>query len=106
MIYLIFVQLFGIMLMSIVMEEIFLYNKLETVEEIVKKKVFNMEVYLYDISLLRKDKVLPLEFIDACKTSMKESIKHSTRFYFEENHFYQELPPKLQARLVTSVLYR
>ena len=39
MIYLIFVQLFGIMLMSIVMEEIFLYNKLETVEEIVKKKV-------------------------------------------------------------------
>lgn len=72
MIFLIFVELFGIILMSIVMEEIFLYNKLQTVEELVKKHVLNMEVYIYDISLIRKDKVLPLEFIDACKDSMRE----------------------------------
>ena len=60
MVYLIFVELLGIILMSTVMEKIFDYNKLQTVEEIVKDKVFKMEVFLYDISLLRSDKVLPL----------------------------------------------
>ena len=48
-----------------------------------------MEVYLYDISLVRKSKVLELAIIEHCKALIKDGIINSTCFYFQENPFYQ-----------------
>ena len=106
MFYLTFITIVGIVLRSVLTEEIFQYNKLMTVEEIVKKKMTDMEVYLYAISNVMKKKTLSLVMIENCKKLMEESVKNSTRFYFEENYFYQELPPNLKLKLIRSVLYR
>ena len=65
-----------------------------------------MEVFMYDISLRRKDKYMDRETIDICIKSLQNQIKDSTLRYFENNHFFQELPQNLQYRLVKSVLAR
>ena len=43
--------------------------------------------------------------IDECKDLMSESIRSSTLFYFENNTFFGELPPRLRNKLVQVVLY-
>ena len=63
-----------------------------------------MEFYLFGISVARKGKALDHRFFDECLTMMEENIKNSTRYHFTENHFYRELPPKLQHRLTLNVL--
>ena len=88
MVYLICVTFSGIILFASVTNEIFQYKKLMTVEQIVKERVRDMEVYLYDISLVIKTKYLPLKLIEDCKDLMAECVKNSTRLYFEENEFY------------------
>ena len=47
MIYLFFVQITGVMLFSYVTEEVFTYKELHTVNELVKEKVYEMEVFMY-----------------------------------------------------------
>jgi len=47
-----------------------------------------MEIYLYDISKVRKDMVMDRTIIKQCMTLMEESIKSSTRFYFLDSEFY------------------
>ena len=63
-----------------------------------------MEEYLYDVSRVRRTQVLVYNMIEICKKCIYESVKNSTRLYFEENSFYAELPPNLQAKLVESIL--
>ena len=88
MVYLITVTIFGIILFSSVTNEIFSYKKLQTVQEIVRKRCSEMEEYLYDISKLIKGKVMDREKIDYSIAYMKQSVIGSTRFYFENNVFF------------------
>ena len=94
----------GILLFSLVTQEIFSYKKLLTVNEMVSRRMTETEYYLTDVSNSIKHKRLAKEFINESKTHIKDSILSSTRFFFEENHFYQELPQNLKHKLVTSVL--
>ena len=94
----------GILLFSLVTDEIFSYKKLLSVNEMVTKRMTETEYYLTDVSKSIKHKSLPWEYINESKAHIKDGILSSTRFFFEENHFYQELPQNLKHRLVTSVL--
>ena len=58
MLYLYFVTLFGIILFSSVTREIFTYEKLPTVEEMVQSNCKALEDYLNEISRVRKFKAL------------------------------------------------
>ena len=60
---------------------------------------------MYEVSLLRKDKSLTDEMFQKCKEYIAETTSQSTRFYFSEKSFYQQLPVSLQLKLVKSVLY-
>lgn len=111
MLYLYCVTLFGIILFSLVTREIFNYNSLMTVQIIVKRKLREIEDF-FDL-LQRKIKMkrrkgqfyveetidntrqIYLDLLKDCKGSVQEFVKRSTRYYFEENHFYQELPSTL-----------
>jgi len=102
--YLIVVTLSGIILFSSVTNEIFSYKKLQTVNKIVKERVHSIEAFLYEISSVVKNKNLSLQIIHLSKCHIEEAIKNSTRFYFESNRFYRELPPRLKHKLVANVL--
>ena len=78
----------GILLFSLVTREIFTYKKLLTVNELVAKRMADTEYYLTDISNSIKKKRLPDQIISDSKAHIKDSINSSTRFFFEENHFY------------------
>ena len=73
MLYLYFVTLWGIILFSSVTREIFNYNSLQTVQEIVKHKVYDMEIFLYELSA-RRTKNLDLYVINECKSNMMEFV--------------------------------
>ena len=90
--YLIFVTTSGIVLFSLVTNEIFNYRNLLTVDEIVKSKTAEIELYLNDVSKVINTKSLSQEMIDECTEHMGQSIKNSTFYYFKDNKFYQELP--------------
>ena len=64
MIYLIVVIVAGIILFSLVTEMIFSYRSMLTIEDIMNSVGKNMEIFMYDVSLGRKDKVLDKEYID------------------------------------------
>ena len=59
MIYLIFATISGIILFSSVTREIFNYRKLLTIKEIVKQRVRDLEIYLYDVNKVISHKSLP-----------------------------------------------
>ena len=90
--YLIFVTTSGIVLFSLVTNEIFNYRNLLSVDEIVKSKTAEIELYLNDVSKVINTKSLSQEMIDECTKHMGQSIKNSTFYYFKDNKFYQELP--------------
>ena len=106
MLYLFFVSVAGTLLFSTVTNSVFNYQKLDTVNEIVSKKTGDMEVYLYDISRLRKDKFLGDDKISESLEHMEEYVRNSTRFHFEENNFYKDLPTILKRKLTMAVLYK
>ena len=62
--YLYFVTLVGLIIFSTVTNEIFNYERLKTVNEIVAETLYSMEEYLYNVSKLRKDKFLGTELIE------------------------------------------
>ena len=65
-----------------------------------------MVSYLNDISAgLKGKKCLSQDFVDLCTKSIQESIQNSTSAHFENNPFFQELPPGIKKRLVKSVLH-
>ena len=80
--YLMFVTVSGLILFALVIEEAFSYKKLKTVNEIVNAKLADMEEYMYDISLVRKDKVIDLKYITEALEKLQESMRYSTRMYF------------------------
>jgi len=96
----------GIIMFSSVRTQIFLYRHTLTVQEIVVEKSRAMEVFLYDVSRRRKDKVMDRGLIHNSIVSIQNQVKGSTIIYFEKNQFYSELPQSLQYRLVRSVLHR
>ena len=99
MIYLYFVTLGGITLFSSVSNEIFSYKKLRTAHEIIKIRVNEIDYFMYQVSKLRKDKSLTDEMFQRCKDFIAETTSRSTRVYFQENEFYQNLPAGLQLKL-------
>ena len=59
---------------------------------------------MWTLSAVRKGKALETDMIDTCLKQMEEAILTSTRYYFSNNTFYDELPEKLKRRLVMKVL--
>ena len=102
--FMIFVIIFGMNLFSLVTNEIFVYKSMKTVNQIVMEKVKDMELYLYSISGVRKNKGLDVEMIKHTLHHLEESITSSTRYYFVQNDFYKNLTPNLKMKLVSKVL--
>lgn len=78
----------GILLFTVVTNEIFNYEKLLTVEQIVYRIVNEIHNHLLKINTVIKDRELEQEIFDSCKQNMTVAIKGSTLFYFEQNQFY------------------
>lgn len=85
----------GIILRSNVTNQVLNYKKLTTMQENSAKMGRDMELYLINISSIRKPKQLSQKIIDSSKMHIEDVIKWSTRYYFEENEFYHQLPPPL-----------
>ena len=64
MLFLSFVIVEGLILFSLVTNEIFSYKTMDTLEKMVIRESRIMEVFMYDISLRRKDKVMDRGMID------------------------------------------
>ena len=86
--YLIFVTISGIILFGSVANQIFTYQSLMTVNEMVNQRVKSLEVYLYEISAVISDLHMPLDLIAQCKRHVELSIRNSTKFHFKENLFF------------------
>ena len=104
--YLFFVTLAGTLLFTTVTRQVFDYKMLMSLDKIVSEQCQDMEEYLYNISGVRKDKNLGKHEITTSLEHMEECIRSSTRFHFEDNHFYQELPQRLKRKLVNTALLR
>ena len=63
-----------------------------------------MELYMWTLSAVRKNNSLKEDMVDLCLKQMEESILTSTRYYFINNKFYDELPEVLKRKLVMKVL--
>ena len=105
--YLYFVTLFGLILFSVVLNEIFEYKTIDSVLHIVKKTTQEMEWYLYSVSRVVKTRSMTKEMVDECIDQMEQTIRHSTRSYFHGKKFrkfYDELPNQLKIKLVKTAL--
>ena len=56
--------------------------------EIVAKRVKDMEMYLIKISKKVKHDIIPDMIINECKNQVTQDISSSTKYYFEENQFF------------------
>ena len=88
MLYLLLVTMAGTLLFTTVTNQIFTYERLHTVDEIVNKTLTSMEEYLYEISKQRPEKFLGTDYIEICLNNMEAFIRSSTRCSFTENHFF------------------
>ena len=86
--YLIIVILAGLNLFSLITNEIFSYKTMKTVGEMMREKAQEMEIFMYDISLLRKDKVIEPHYIDMAVNGIKYQIRDSTYHHFEANQYF------------------
>lgn len=68
--FLIFTIVIGILLFSVVTNEIFNYKKVKTINEIVQQRVQEMELFLNSISNVIKFRSLSQEMIDECTMNM------------------------------------
>ena len=82
MLYLIFVTISGIMNFSSLSNQIFTYKCFLSVQEMVNKRVKEVEIYMYEISAVNPDMHLPIETITECKQHMEMHIRSSTIFHF------------------------
>ena len=82
MMYLIAVMIAGNILFSLIVNQIFSYNEVITVEKMTKDKSYEMELYLFKISRKMKDKALPEYIFNQCSDHIKESIASSIRASF------------------------
>lgn len=62
--YLYFVIITGLILFSLVTEMIFSYKSMLTLQDIMTSKAKGMEIFMYEVSLRRKDKVMPMDKIN------------------------------------------
>ena len=95
MVYLYFVTMFGITLFSSVTNEIFSYKRVRPIQEIVNRRVKDIELFLYDVSRRLKDKSLEDEQFLEVKEYIREATANSTQFHYHANEYYQLLPPNL-----------
>ena len=86
--YLYLISLGGPFLFTTVSTQVFQYQKLKKVNEIVNEQCKDMEEYLYNISSQRHGKFLGTKKIEECLMVMENTIRSSTQFHFENNHFY------------------
>ena len=61
--YLVFVIIFGSFIFSVLVNKVFDYQQLKTVQELVRKSKHETEVYLYEINSKVKDQMLPIDLI-------------------------------------------
>ena len=62
--YLIVVQFVGILLFTIVINDIFISKKVKTLNKIVSERIADLEVYLNDVSNVIKHRALSQEMVD------------------------------------------
>ena len=86
--YLFIVTLAGIILFSLVTNEIFSYKKIKTVNEIVTQTVSSMEEYLYEVSRVMPEEFLGYDKIDESLEYMEEHIRNSTCYHFTQSQYY------------------
>ena len=82
MVYLSIVMIAGNILFSLIVDQIFSYNELITVEKMINDKSHEMDLYLFKISRKVKDKALPEYIFNQCSDHIKESIASSIRASF------------------------
>lgn len=63
--------------------------------EIVQETVSDIEEYLYNVSMVRPEKFLGIEYIEQSLENMEENIRSSTKYSFLDNEFYRDLPANL-----------
>ena len=61
--YLVFVIIFGSFIFAVLVNKVFDYQQLKTVQELVRKSKHETEVYLYEINSKVKDQMLPIDLI-------------------------------------------
>ena len=86
--YLYVISLGGPFLFTTVSTQVFQYQKLKNVNQIVSEQCKDMEEYLYNISSQRHGKFLGTRKIEESLELMEDTIRSSTKFHFEDNHFF------------------
>ena len=69
--YLVFVIIFGSFIFAVLVDKVFNYKQLKTVQELVRKSKHETEVYLYEINSKVKDQMLPIDLITEAKDNME-----------------------------------
>ena len=87
--YLVFVIIFGSFIFSVLVNKVFDYEQLKTVQELVRKSKHETEVYLYEINSKVKDQCLPIDIIQESKDNIELQIRNSTLYHFKQNVFYR-----------------
>ena len=105
MIYMCFVIFSGMLLFALVTNEIFNARKVKSLQQLVKEKVYETEVLLYELSGKIKHKSIPKNLIEEIKGNIRLWVSSSTHFHFAENKFFNNLSPALRFKLVENVLF-
>ncbi len=94
----------GILLFSMVTNEIFKSRKVKSLQQLVKDRVYETEVLLYQLNGKIKHKYIPRNLIEEIKGNIRNWVSNSTHFHFAQNKFFNNLSPTLQLKLVENCL--
>ena len=104
MLFLVLVQFTGQLLFSLILNEIFSYKELNTVEKLVADYTNDIKVFFEDLQTKIKTRYLNDEFRDEATLYIEHDLRESTQVYFENNEFFGELPPRLSNLLARQCL--
>jgi len=89
---LILLILYGNYCFSSITQKVREYQTVLTPARLASQASQEMEHFLLNLQMKIKNRSLPESLIEFAKSHIYESVKSSTRYYFEDNHFYQDLP--------------
>lgn len=103
MIFVMALQFLGILVFSLVSNQVMSTEKVVNVEELISDKVDDLEMWLFNVDRQCEEK-LPDDIYDSAIEFVKTSIRFSARELFHEYPYYKNLPPRLKAQVANQVM--
>lgn len=104
MVFVMILQFLGILIFSLVSNQVQQVEKVVNVQQLVNEKVDDLEMWLFGVDRAREQKMSD-DIYDSAIDFVKTSIRFSARELFHKYPYYKMLPPRLKEQVSKRVMH-